>query len=271
MAQPLAAPYCQFFDSNGDPLSGGKVYSYEAGTSTPKDTYTDSSATTPNANPVILDSAGRAAIWLNGAYKITVTDSNDVVIRTEDDISSATATGNMNTTQYDPANVQEQLVGLTAVQTLTNKTLVKPDIVGTTTNDNAAAGSVGELIQSSVLSGSAVSLTSSTSVDVTSISLTAGDWDVSGVSQFIANAATTATKFGGAISLTSATFPGIPGTGIYWTLTISQSAGAEMPTMPTGDVRISVATTTTVYLVARATFAVNTMSAFGYIRARRVR
>lgn len=76
----------QFFDNNGDPLSGGKVYSYEAGTTTPQATYTDSSGGTPNANPVILDSSGRATIWLDVelSYKFVIKDSNDVTVKTVD-------------------------------------------------------------------------------------------------------------------------------------------------------------------------------------------
>ena len=68
----------KFFDSSNNPLSGGKVYTYAAGTSTPKTSYTDYSAGTPNANPVILNSLGEADIWLNGNYKINVTNSADV-------------------------------------------------------------------------------------------------------------------------------------------------------------------------------------------------
>ena len=83
----VLAPFVfwQLLDNNGDPLSGGKVYSYEAGTTTPKDTFTDPSEDTANANPVILDSAGRADIWLEeGPYKFILTDSDDAEIKTVD-------------------------------------------------------------------------------------------------------------------------------------------------------------------------------------------
>lgn len=92
MVQLLAAPFSQFFDANGDPLSGGKVYTYAAGTTTPQNSYTDSGAGTPAANPVILDSAGRAAIWLSGSYKIVVKDSADVIIVTTDNIVASGGT-----------------------------------------------------------------------------------------------------------------------------------------------------------------------------------
>lgn len=123
MAQPLGTPYSYFTDANGTPLAGGKVYTYTAGTTTPLASYTDSTGTTPASNPVILDSAGRATIWLSGFYKITVKDANDVLIKETDNISAYGLTGDMLKATYDAANIQEQLVGLTSVQTLTNKEL----------------------------------------------------------------------------------------------------------------------------------------------------
>ena len=80
-------PKVQFFDDNGDPLSGGKVYSYESGTSTPKATYSEATGTTENANPVVLDSRGEASIYLSGAYKLILKDSDDVQIWSMDNIS----------------------------------------------------------------------------------------------------------------------------------------------------------------------------------------
>lgn len=78
----------RFFDSNGDPLSGGKVYTYQAGTTTPQATYTDSTGVTANANPVILDADGEANIWfdISLSYKVVLADSNDVVQWTTDGI-----------------------------------------------------------------------------------------------------------------------------------------------------------------------------------------
>src|SRR5574343_211529 len=81
MAGVLYFPEFRAFDTNGAPLSGGKVYTYESGTSTPKDTYTTSALSTPNTNPVILDSEGyptSGGIWLDGSYKIIIKDANDV-------------------------------------------------------------------------------------------------------------------------------------------------------------------------------------------------
>lgn len=88
MAVLLTPPYLQFFDDNGDPLSGGKIYTYAAGTLTPKATYTDASETTPLPNPIILDSAGRATIWISGSYYIDVKTSADVAVKNTDNITS---------------------------------------------------------------------------------------------------------------------------------------------------------------------------------------
>lgn len=68
----------KYFANDGTPLAGGKVYTYEAGTNTPKTTWADEAGTIPNANPVILDSRGEAFIRWDGAYKVNVTDAADV-------------------------------------------------------------------------------------------------------------------------------------------------------------------------------------------------
>lgn len=82
------APITTFLDNNGAPLAGGKIYTYQAGTLIAQATYTDSTGGTQNANPVILDAAGRAQIWFTSlAYKIAVNDLNDVNIYTVDGFS----------------------------------------------------------------------------------------------------------------------------------------------------------------------------------------
>lgn len=81
-------PKLQFLDANGNPLAGGKLYSYAAGTTTPQATYTDSTGGTPNANPVILDSRGEASVWLSGsAYKLKLTNSLNEEIWTVDQVA----------------------------------------------------------------------------------------------------------------------------------------------------------------------------------------
>jgi hypothetical protein len=82
------------FDANGKPLDGGKLYTYEAGTATPKPTYTGADGLTANPNPVILDANGYADVWLDsGGYKFILKDKNDVLVRTKDNIDGGGAGG----------------------------------------------------------------------------------------------------------------------------------------------------------------------------------
>ena len=85
--QIAPAPKLQFFDANGEPLAGGKLYSYAAGTTTPQATYTDYGGVTANANPIILDSRGETSVWFGSLlYKLKLTTSADVEIWTVDNI-----------------------------------------------------------------------------------------------------------------------------------------------------------------------------------------
>ena len=90
-ASLIPTPVMQFLDADGNPLVGGKVYTYAAGTSTPLATYTNQGGGTANANPVILDSRGEAAIWFDAVgYKIILQTSADVLIWTADNVTPAT-------------------------------------------------------------------------------------------------------------------------------------------------------------------------------------
>ena len=84
----------QFFDNNGNPLTGGKIYSYEAGTTTPLATYTSSTGTTAHTNPIVLDAGGRVPsggeIWnALQLYKFILKTSVDVTIVTFDNVGSS--------------------------------------------------------------------------------------------------------------------------------------------------------------------------------------
>lgn len=144
-------------------------------------------------------------------------------------------------------------------------------IVGTTLGDNANAGSVGEFISSTVLQGSSVNLTSNTAANITSISLTAGDWDVSGSVWFNPASTTTSGQQAGWISTTSATLPTAPGNGGEFNNSNTIPTNNGSFGFCVGPTRVNVSTTTTVYLSAQANFSASTMGAFGFIRARRVR
>ena len=80
----------QFFSNDGLPLAAGKLQTYQAGSTTPLTTYTDSSGLIANTNPIILGTSGRppSTIWLSDGffYKFVLSDANDVVIQTYDNL-----------------------------------------------------------------------------------------------------------------------------------------------------------------------------------------
>ena len=117
---PFFSPKVQFFDRNGKPLAYGKVYSYVAGTTTPKATYSSSTGAALT-NPVILDSAGRAEIWLDSttSYKFILKDKNDVQQWSVDNITdwggnyaSGTTTLTGDTTGALTSNTVSKLQGI---------------------------------------------------------------------------------------------------------------------------------------------------------------
>ena len=140
-------------------------------------------------------------------------------------------------------------------------------LLGTNTNNNASAGYVGEYVESVVLSGAAVSLSNATVANMTSVSLTAGDWDV--YENLTYNISVGATIVGGGISTTSATLPDASVQSAYTNnaaATLGQGTGITLPMR-----RISIASTTTVYATAYAYFAAGTVSVYGKLSARRAR
>jgi hypothetical protein len=146
--------------------------------------------------------------------------------------------------------------------------LVTTERNGTTTNDNAAAGKVGEYKSSTIAFGAAVSLVTATPKNITSLSLEAGDWFVQGTIIFTGNAATTITTTGADVSSTTNTQTQ------HYTQNVSSSytvGSVGTPSLQTRIGRFSLPATTDVYLVARADFAVNTLSGFGMLQAWRRR
>lgn len=116
-------------------------------------------------------------------------------------------------------------------------------LVGTTAADNAAAGNVGQFISSVIASGSAVSLTNNTAANVTSISLTAGDWDVWGNVSFLPNGSSVTGSCFGWTNTTSATAPDLS---LY--ASINDAASTSITAFSVPQLRYNVSTTTTVYL-----------------------
>jgi hypothetical protein len=115
---PIGGFAGQFFNNNGQPLSGGKIYTYAAGGTTPQATYTSALGIQPHSNPIVLDSAGRVPggeIWLTDGlvYKFVIETSTGGLIGTYDNITGV----NSNFVNY---TVQEEVITATAGQTVFN-------------------------------------------------------------------------------------------------------------------------------------------------------
>ncbi len=143
---------------------------------------------------------------------------------------------------------------------------------GVATNSNASAGNVGEYVSSDIVAGSAITLTSGTAANLTSISLTAGDWTVGCSSQFLPGATTSVSGINTSVSPTSGTLdtsvgrnisPLIPSAGIV-------NGGNGFSNLIEG-MRFSLASTTTIYCVVNTGFSTSTLKAFGNLHARRAR
>lgn len=137
-------------------------------------------------------------------------------------------------------------------------------IVGTATNDTVAAGSVGEFVSNTT---TGTSLTNSTTTNIASITLTAGDYDVSGVAQTVPAAGTTLSQCAVGISATSATLPTIASLTQYG-FTSAAGIGSVLPS-PNSKQRFP--SSATVYLVLNCGVSGSTATANGFIRAERMR
>ena len=149
-------------------------------------------------------------------------------------------------------------------------------MVGTVTNDSANAGSIGEVLRATVASGSAVTLTTTaTSYNVTSVALTPGDWDCRAQVEYVPSSATT-TVFQTGISLTSATLPTQPGgSGIGYepllTSYIPMTTASNLVSQAIPPMRVSIAASSTLYVVANLTFSAGSATAYGSVSCRRIR
>lgn len=178
------------------------------------------------------------------------------------------------------------LVGAGTTQTLTNKTIdtAGPNTIkiagvtvsagqylGEPTSGSAVAGNIGEYVESIIASGSAISAgTTSVAKNLTSISLTAGDWDVSGIIHWIAASSTIMTIAQSNLSLTTNTQDFTNGRVSVWQGSITGSGNTSLSN-PIIPCRFSLATTTTIFLVGLSNYTVSTLSMYGALRARRIR
>lgn len=122
----------QYLDDNGDPLSGGQLFTYVAGSSTKKTTYQESSGTTPHANPIVLDAAGRlpAPVWgTTGPYKLVLAPSTDTDPPaspewTEDDVSGINDTASSSIDQWVASGFTPTYVSATSLTVVGDQTSI---------------------------------------------------------------------------------------------------------------------------------------------------
>lgn len=132
----------RYLDRDGIPLSGGQLFTFAAGTSTPQATYSNQSGT-PNTNPIVLDSQGYCDIWLNPTlyYKFILEDSLGNVQWTEDNVScfdESLITSLSELVQYVPGSANDMFQGST-VQAALN--FLNPYVSGTKASPTAVSGS----------------------------------------------------------------------------------------------------------------------------------
>jgi hypothetical protein len=144
--------------------------------------------------------------------------------------------------------------------------------IGVTNGSNAAAGMIGEVISGNNAAG--LSLTTNVPANLITITLTPGDWNVGSITTFTP-ASTGANGLASGITLTSGTLPTdaeiTSGVGILNQLWASSMPSNKVQNIPTSLVRVNTATTKSVYLVVMASFGGGTVTATGYMSARRVR
>jgi hypothetical protein len=137
MASLTPTPKQQIYGSDGNPLVGGKIYTYAAGTTTPLATFTDAGGGTANTNPIILNSLGQANIWLapSSSYKFSVFTSADVLLYTVDNIATPIDYLSLVTSLASPPPIGSTAPNTGAFTTLAATT-------GTITTVNSTTGNI---------------------------------------------------------------------------------------------------------------------------------
>jgi len=123
----------QFFDSNGEPLSGGLLFFYDTGTSNLAPTYSDEDYTIENPNPVVLDADGRMPdVFYQGFRRIVLTNSDVEVIETRDPVGFSAITtgipdgGTINQVLAKASSIDQDVEWQTAASGETNTTSSRP-------------------------------------------------------------------------------------------------------------------------------------------------
>jgi hypothetical protein len=255
----------QFFKADGEPLVGGLLYTYDAGTTTPKTTYVDSGGVQQNTNPVVLNSRGECNLWLDpgGAYKLALYDALSTLIWTVDNVVSA---GTLSQQNANNVNITGGVIGAGVTLNATVN-VAAGNIIGAVAIANGGTGSTTAAAARSALGAAA----SGANTDITSLAgTTTVNSEVIGYRSVPANAKTAAYQIdaddnGKSIDITTGG------------VTIPANSALALPigfiftvyNNSSGNQTIAI-TTDTMYLAGTATTGSRTLAQRGVFGARKV-
>lgn len=224
---------------------------------------------TATASQVLLSGSSTTPAWSTATYPATTT-INQLLYSSANNTIVGLATANSGvlvTSSGGVPSISSTLPAFTTSSITFNPTT--GGIVGTTTNDSTAAGKVGEIISSEVLIGAPVSISSNVAKDITTIALTAGQWNVFANIGIVGAAGTTVDTMIGCINTSTSISPASRRTFVAYQVSYAIGAGDIEAVVPSQPMQLS--GNTTIHLVIQSQFNVSTMSAFGYIWAIRAR
>jgi len=138
---PIVQPRQTFVNADGGPCAGCSLYSYAAGTTTPLATYTDATGTSQNTNPIILDAAGGADIWLGAnSYKLILKDATGATIWSVDKVNSGSLLPCASANAIQAAN--SSVNGLNCDPTITINTTTHTINIGTLPTNHVTIGAL---------------------------------------------------------------------------------------------------------------------------------
>lgn len=141
---PATIPHITFVNASGGPCAGCTLGTFSAGTTTPLASYTDSSGTSQNTNPIVLDAAGGANIWLgNNSYKLVLKDSLGTTIWTVDQVKGGGGSGGLCGPAGAIQIANSAVNGLTCDATITVNTVTHTINIGTMPLNHVTIGALG--------------------------------------------------------------------------------------------------------------------------------
>lgn len=232
-------------------------------------------SSTPMSGAITINSSGATTLGSNTVSSSNIV--NNTIVNADLRQSAALSViGNTSNATANVADITGTARQVLAVNTAgTSLVFAQPrgdQLLGTATNDNATTGNVGELLTASVAQGSAVGLSNGVAANVTSLPITAGDWDLWANVYWSSAASTTVTALNAFLTATSGSTGTSPLGGFINHLCASFTPNSSfIGGYTVGPIRLSLAGTQTWFLVTSASFAVAALSAYGIINARRIR